>query len=113
MHDKVTEGQILYKLHKVRERDRHIIQRKKEQAMDIHGRLYCEACAFDYQRTYGTLGQGYIECHHRTPLATLEAERETTLSDLALVCANCHRMLHRSMSSLTLEGLRQIIRASA
>jgi 5-methylcytosine-specific restriction enzyme A len=39
--------------------------------------------------TYGQLGEDFIECHHRLPLSTT-GERRTRLSDLALVCSNCH-----------------------
>ena len=33
-----------------------------------------------------------LDVHHRNPIA--EGERRTTLADLAVVCANCHRWLH-------------------
>ncbi len=40
-----------------------------------------------------TYSSNYIECHHKTPIAQYGV-RDTTMTDLALVCANCHRMLH-------------------
>lgn len=109
--DLVTEGQVLYKLHKVRERSKKIVQRKKEQVMDMYGHLYCEACTFDFEKKYGKLGYGYIECHHKTPLSAFDVEKETSVADLALVCANCHRMLHRAISTLTIRGLQEIIQS--
>jgi 5-methylcytosine-specific restriction protein A len=110
--DSVIEGQILYKLHKVRERAPKIIKAKKDQAMEKYGKLICEACVFVFEETYGTLGTGFIECHHRTPLAQFKAEKKTRLEDLALVCSNCHRMLHKQIDTLSVEDLREIIKNS-
>lgn len=33
-----------------------------------------------------------LDVHHRDPIA--EGERRTTLADLAVICANCHRLVH-------------------
>jgi serine/threonine protein kinase len=70
------------------------------------GRLACEACGFDFAQVYGKLGEGFIECHHTKPVSKLRKGDKTKLSDLALVCANCHRMLHRGGETLTLGMLR-------
>jgi 5-methylcytosine-specific restriction enzyme A len=104
--DSVMEGQVLYKLHKVRERDADIVRSKKKQVFALLGMLPCEACVFDFQKFYGDIGKGYIECHHRTPLYKFKTESRTTLDDLALVCSNCHRMLHKSIHTLSIEDLR-------
>jgi 5-methylcytosine-specific restriction protein A len=112
LNDSVMEGQVLYKLHKVRERDSEIVLLKKKQALDSFGFLSCEACIFDFEKFYGELGKGYIECHHKTPLSKFKAETYTRLDDLALVCSNCHRMLHRSIDTLSVENLKSQIRYS-
>jgi 5-methylcytosine-specific restriction protein A len=104
--DSVMEGQVLYKLHKVRERDQSIVRSKKEQVIKLTGVLTCEVCIFDFEKQYGNLGKGYMECHHKAPLSSFKKEKRTSLDDLALVCANCHRMLHRSMSTLTVDDLK-------
>lgn len=103
--DSVMEGQILYKLHKVRERDKKIVAEKKKQSM-IDGKLYCEACDFEYQSKYGELGIGFIECHHKIPLSFMKISTKTRLDDLALVCANCHRMIHRNIDVLSVGLLK-------
>ncbi|MFD7789740.1 HNH endonuclease [Streptomyces sp. NPDC059759] len=77
--------------------------------------LQCEVCDFDFARVYGRLGVDYIEVHHVTPLH-VAGTRETRLSDLACLCANCHRMCHRSSpgeSWRTPDALRDLIRGSA
>ena len=105
----VREGTVIYKLHKYRERDSKIIKRKKEREFQRLGRLPCEACMFDFFQKYGNLGYKYIECHHRTPLSEFSPKTKTTLKDLALVCSNCHRMLHRRVDSLSVERLKRIL----
>lgn len=108
--DSVVEGQVIYKLHKMRERDIKIIIRKKDQVFGEYGKLACEACVFEFGSYYGDIGKGFIECHHRTPLSIFKKSTTTTLNDLALVCSNCHRMLHRKIDTLTVEDLRMMIK---
>ena len=67
-----------------------------------------EVCAFDFGCTYGSRGLDYIECHHRTPLH-VTGETQTRLADLALVCSNCHRMIHRTKQWLTVEELQDLV----
>ena len=61
------------------------------------GRLVCEVprCGFDFLLVYGDIGRGYAHVHHLRPLAGMDELGEaTSLEDLALVCANCHSMIH-------------------
>jgi 5-methylcytosine-specific restriction protein A len=104
--DSVKEGQVLYKLHKVRERDKKIIEAKKKKVLKEKGKLTCEACDFDFEKTYGKIGKGYIECHHLIPLANFEVNKETRLEDLALLCSNCHKMIHKDSSIATIKDFK-------
>lgn len=108
--DSVVEGQVLYRLHKVRERDKEIVRRKKEQVMARNGILACEACVFSFEEYYGEMGAGFIECHHRVPLSQFKVEKRTSLEDLALVCSNCHRMLHKRIDTLSVDDLRLLLK---
>ena len=103
------EGQTLYKYHKYRERNKTLISKKKKSFLSKHGCLYCEVCGFDFAKVYGVLGEGFIECHHTSPLSEIENEKETTLDDLSVVCPNCHRMLHRKIG-ITIEDLKEILK---
>lgn len=109
----VREGEVIYRLHKHIERSNKIVQIKKQRHLDRFDKLDCEVCTFDFFNKYGDLGYGYIECHHRQPLSTISGASKTTLADLALVCANCHRMLHRGLNTLTVRGLRAQISNSS
>jgi 5-methylcytosine-specific restriction protein A len=96
------------RLHKRYERDPKLIKEKRKAAAPDG--LVCEVCGFDYKAAYGDLGEGYIEVHHLRPVHRLVAGTKTKLSDLALLCANCHRMAHRKRSPLSLEELAAALR---
>jgi len=72
-----------------------------------HGRLYCEICGFDFERTYGPIGERFIEAHHAKPLSTMAEGEETSVADLRMVCSNCHTMLHRGDPSQVFEQLKR------
>jgi 5-methylcytosine-specific restriction protein A len=50
-----------------------------------------------------------MEAHHTLPLA-VGAVRVTRAEDLALLCANCHRMIHRARPILSVRQLRERLR---
>jgi 5-methylcytosine-specific restriction protein A len=109
------EGRLLVRWALARERNPKLRALKIKQMRHRGRPLRCEVCNFDFARTYGDLGEGYIEVHHVTPLHVSGA-RETKLDDLACVCANCHRMCHRSRpgeSWRTPAALRKQIHKSA
>lgn len=104
------EGRRLYRLHSARERNPKLIREAKKLAMKRDGVLRCTCCGFDFGATYGEVGHGYIEAHHTRPLSLLdESGGITRVEDLALVCANCHRMLHRRRPWLEAEGLAKVV----
>lgn len=91
-----AEGRRRLVRHFRRERKSWLVAEKKRDVRQSSGSLGCEVCEFDFAAVYGTRGDDYCEVHHRRPLAADNAPRSTSLKDLAVVCANCHRMLHRS-----------------
>jgi 5-methylcytosine-specific restriction enzyme A len=104
-----SEGKVLTRVHRIRERNRRLVKRKKDAALALTGKLECAACQFDFAAVYGEHGDGFIECHHTTPLAELMPGTKTRLADLELICPNCHRMVHRRPRWLTLEELRSLL----
>jgi 5-methylcytosine-specific restriction protein A len=107
--DEFPEGKILTRLHQRKERNRRATDHKKRHVLQATSRLACEACHFDFAATYGDLGYGFAECHHTIPVAELTENHRTRLADLAILCANCHRMIHKSRPMLTVQALRVII----
>lgn len=86
------------RLRMVRHRKREAWKRneKLQDALNRTGRLACEVrgCGFDFLKRYGELGRGYAQVHHRKALSDATGPRQTRLRDLAIVCANCHAMIH-------------------
>lgn len=79
-----------------RHRERRLRKAKIAEVLKRKGRLACEVpgCEFDFKESYGDLGNGFAHVHHKIPLSSLKSVRNTKLDDLAIVCANCHAMIH-------------------
>ena len=107
--DEFQEGKVLFRAHRSRERNRTLVKRAKGLAMKKHGRLVCQICGFDFKDRYGQLGEGYIECHHTVPISHLNPGTKTKVTDLALLCSNCHRMVHRRRPWLTIPDLLNLL----
>jgi hypothetical protein len=103
----VAEGRLRLVSHMLRERNRKIVEEKKAWA-EKNGLLKCEVCSFSF---FDKFGVKFIECHHIEPISSM-GERETKLDNLALVCSNCHRMLHRKFGDtyLSIDDLRKIMK---
>jgi hypothetical protein len=99
-----------YRLHKQIERNTNLATRAKH----IHG-TKCQCCGFDFKLTYGDLGDGYIEVHHLKPLASLvegESVQYDARTDFRVLCANCHRMIHRMDDPSDIKDLQQRVGAA-
>lgn len=99
------EGRRQLAAHKKIERNPAIIKQKKNAVTKATGGLACEICTFDFRR-YKGLGEGFCEVHHLRPLSEALSIVETSLDDLAVVCANCHRMIHRNGKALSLSDIQ-------
>ncbi len=103
------EGKSTMRLVIHRSRERALRAAKLQNAADkaADHRLRCEVsgCGFDFETIYGDLGKGYAQVHHLQPLGAANAPVETKLEDLAVVCANCHAMIHRGGVTRTLNRL--------
>jgi 5-methylcytosine-specific restriction protein A len=51
----------------------------------------CQVCDFDFEKTYGEIGKGFIHVHHKVDLAMIgESYQVDPINDLIPVCPNCH-----------------------
>jgi hypothetical protein len=108
-------GWIKLRLHLLLERDSRWLKAKRNEALRRRpGGFECDACGSilndaggDAIESPGVTRSPDIECHDRRALSTLEStgDLDTTIDDLALVCANCHRILH-SQNWPSVEELR-------
>ena len=94
--------------HLRRERSRQLAEAKRRAYRSEHGQLNCEACRLSESDLPATIGEGCFEVHHLAPLAGRRTSSPTRIADLALLCANCHRLIHRSHPMLTVSGLREL-----
>jgi hypothetical protein len=68
----------------------------------------CEGCGLNFAKRHGGLGSKCLVVHHKKQLKDTDQPVETKLSDLAVVCANCHMMIHVNRDkALTLSQLKK------
>lgn len=71
----------------------------------------CEGCGKNYRRVAGGKGQKCLVVHHKKQLKDIDQPVETRVSDLAVVCANCHMIIHANREkTLTLTQLRRLLK---
>lgn len=89
---------------------RSLSARKK--CIEIYGCI-CSVCGFDFEKTYGLIGQGFIHIHHINQLSEIKNEYIIDPEkDLVPICPNCHSMLHKRNPSYTIEELKSLINKS-
>lgn len=101
------EGEDLrnFREHKRLERNRKLSAKAKR----IHG-YNCQACGMNFLDAYGEIGRSYIEAHHLTPIKELKGQKVKLdpKKDFAVLCANCHSMIHRSEFVSDVRKFREI-----
>jgi hypothetical protein len=100
-----AEGNPVLAQHLRYERNRTLVAKKKRAVLEQTRNLKCEACGFDYLECYLDLGENFCEVHHGVPLA--KGKRMTSLKNLHILCANCHRMIHRTKPMDSIEAFRK------
>jgi predicted HNH restriction endonuclease len=104
------EGSIIERIHLNRERNSKVIDTAKQNFKNKHGKLFCQVCEFDFQQQYGEIGEDFIEGHHTTPVSEMKPNHITKPEEIAMVCSNCHRMLHRKRPWLSIDKLKELIK---
>jgi len=100
-----TEGRRRLVLHLQRERNQTVVRNKKKQAASLD----CEVCGFSFSRAYSNAASDYCEVHHLLPLSEVEQSTRTRMEDLAILCANCHRVVHLHNPPYTLNQVRSML----
>lgn len=77
-------------------------------AKEMHG-YRCQVCGRDFFQELGDLGKRCIDAHHLTPFSELDSRPRhlDPETDYAVVCSNCHRMLHSETPPLLPAELRR------
>ena len=104
------EGKKAYAKHVRYERNQGIVRLAKDRFKIANGALFCEVCGFSFD-TYGERGRDYIEAHHDVPVSELGDNGVSNIDDIKMVCANCHRILHRKRPWLKVAKLKALIQS--
>jgi 5-methylcytosine-specific restriction protein A len=91
-----SEGRVLTRLHKIRERNRGLRNKLIEKLKNTN-KCHCEICKTEPKEALGAQAMSMFECHHIIPVSEVYTTK-TKLSDLSLLCANCHRLIHALIS---------------
>lgn len=108
-----VEGKKRVVAHVLRERDKSIVKKKKNDFRGRNGgRIFCECCGLEPIDMYGDDIDGIIEAHHRVPLMECADDevRVTSIDDLILLCRNCHGVIHRISPMPALAELKKMLR---
>jgi 5-methylcytosine-specific restriction endonuclease McrA len=81
-------------------RNSELIKQKKQAS-----NYKCEICGFSFKEQYGDIGSYYIEGHHLRSIS--QGERSSCLEDIALLCSNCHSMVHRKNPPYNIDELKE------
>ena len=106
IHNKAFERKQI-RFHQRIERNSYISKKVKA----IKG-YQCEACEMEFKDIYGEIGEKFIEAHHLQPISEIDKDKfEVDLKDdFAVLCSNCHRMIHKLEDPSDLDKLRKIIK---
>lgn len=84
----------------------------RKQALEVANGV-CAACGIDYKKVLKGKGVRVLQVHHIKQLASTDAPRVTKLGDLAVVCANCHMLIHSNPNiAISVERLKKSIEQS-
>jgi predicted HNH restriction endonuclease len=106
--DAAFEGRLSLALRRHRAREKWLRRQKIEEAKRLTGgRLRCDVpdCEFDFFVVYGEIGRDFAHVHRKKPLSDWTRPSKTKLNELAIVCANCHAMIHRGGECRPMETL--------
>jgi hypothetical protein len=100
------EGNRRLVKHFRQERDPGLVKRKKSSSKVTNGGLVCEGCSTNSKDAYPGLKNDPWEVHHRLPLSGNKKPTTTKLKDLAILCPNCHRSIHRTRPMLSVQRFK-------
>ena len=103
------EGRKKLHKHLITERSSRLVKEFKSKLTSYE----CSICGFDFEKTYGDFGKGFIEAHHKKPVSLLSKNERVSVEDLVAVCSNCHRMLHRKNPPLTIQALKNKLKKAS
>jgi 5-methylcytosine-specific restriction protein A len=105
------EGKKSYRTHLVTERAHGL----RNHVLKVRGHtgLFCDICKITGEKLEEDLRSALFEVHHKAEPLAESGETTTTADDVALLCACCHRLVHRLITVrkrwFTIEEARSIL----
>jgi 5-methylcytosine-specific restriction enzyme A len=73
----------------------------------------CFICGFNFGKVFGELGKGFIHVHHLRPLSEIGEDYEVDpVQDMRPVCPNCHAIIHRRSTPLSIKEMESLLQQS-
>ena len=92
-----VEGKIITEMHKRKERNpnlrKEIVSERKKKNM-----VFCDICGRKPYFDSSIDECAFFECHHIVPLAQTGGLVKTRKEDIAFLCSNCHRAIHKKIA---------------
>jgi 5-methylcytosine-specific restriction protein A len=100
------EDYTVFREHKRIERDAKLAREVKKRKG-----YTCEVCDLNFEQMYGEIGKDFIEAHHLQPVSEVKGQKllRDPIKDFAVLCSNCHRMIHKTGKPHDVEGLRTVV----
>ena len=107
--DEFDEDHRRFKAHRRLERNPTVSKRVKA-AQQL--RLPCLRIRLSY-RLSRSFSNKIIEAHHLVPISQLKGQkvRRDPIKDFAVLCSNCHRMIHRTAAPDDLEAFKRTLKS--
>jgi 5-methylcytosine-specific restriction protein A len=76
-----------------------------------HYGLSCVVCGFNFEKTYGQIGKGFIHVHHLRQVANVGTiYKVDPIRDLRPVCPNCHSIIHKRKIALSIDEITDLLK---
>ena len=80
----------------------------------------CQICEFNFKKKYGDISlskkkEEFIEAHHKMMLSSLPKGEvvKFSIEDFAVLCSNCHKMVHKKNPPYTIDEMKIILKKSS
>lgn len=87
------EGKSAFAMHRRVERNKKLRKSLLSKLKDEE--LVCEICGLSKPGLERSIHESLFEVHHILPLSDVDGTRATKIGDVALLCACCHRAIHK------------------
>ena len=83
----------------------------RKKCLEYYG-TSCFVCEFNFGKTFGKIGEGFIHVHHLKPISEIREEYEINpVEDMRPVCPICHAIIHRRDPVFSIEEMKKLLQS--